>query len=225
MATTNSPSYQVGVPRTGVALRDVVEPGLVFTAIIAVLWLPTRQQLIIGPMALFTPLALVLWRRPRLHDLGLGLRGLISSLWILPATVALCVLGILVAKNIGTFHPLDQDLRHVGGYVVWTLYQQFLLQDYFMPRLSRILSSDAAIAVAALLFSVAHLPNLSLAVATLVWGGVSCALFRRYRNLYILGLAQGLLGLSFAVCVPDAMHHHMRVGLGYWRYAARHPHS
>ena len=225
MATTNSPSYQVSVARTGVALRDLVEPALVFAAIITVLWLPTRQQLIIGPMALFTPLALVLWRRPRLNDLGLGLRGLISSLWILPATVALCVLGILVAKNIGTFHPLDQDLRHVGGYVVWTLYQQFLLQDYFMPRLSRILSSDAAIAVAALLFALAHLPNLSLAVATLVWGGVSCALFRRYRNLYILGLAQGLLGLSFAVCVPDAMHHHMRVGLGYWRYAARHPHS
>ena len=150
---------------------------------------------------------------------------MISALWILPATVALCLLAILVAKNIGTFHPLDQDLKHVGGYVLWTLYQQFLLQDYFMPRLSRILSSDAAIAVAALLFAVAHLPNLSLAVATLVWGGVSCALFRRYRNLYILGLAQGLLGLSFAVCVPDAMHHHMRVGLGYWRYAARHPHS
>jgi len=206
-------------------MRDLVEPGLVFAAIIAVLWLPTRAQLIIGPIVLLTPLALVLWRRPSWNDLGLGLRGLIASLWILPATVALCILAILVAQNIGTFHPLDQDLRHVGGYVLWTLYQQFLLQDYFMPRLSRIVSSDAAIAVAALLFAMAHLPNLSLAVATLVWGGVSCALFRRYRNLYILGLAQGLLGLSFAVCVPDAMHHHMRVGLGYWRYAARHPHS
>jgi len=206
-------------------MRDLVEPGLVFAAIIAVLWLPTRAQLIIGPIVLLTPLALALWRRPSLNDLGLGLRGLIASLWILPATVALCILAILVAQNIGTFHPLDQDLRHVGGYVLWTLYQQFLLQDYFMPRLSRIVSSDAAIALAALLFAMAHLPNLSLAVATLVWGGVSCALFRRYRNLYILGLAQGLLGLSFAVCVPDAMHHHMRVGLGYWRYAARHPHS
>ena len=226
MATTNSPSYPVGVARAGTAMRDLAELGLVFAAIIAVLWLPTREQLIVGPIVLLTPLALVLLRRPTLNDLGLGLRGLLSSLWILPAAVALCVLAILAAQNVGTFHPLYQaDLQHVGGYVLWTLYQQFLLQDYFMPRLSRILSSDAAIAVAALLFAVAHLPNLSLAVATLVWGGVSCALFRRYRNLYMLGLAQGLLGLCFAVCVPDAMHHHMRVGLGYWRYAARHPHS
>jgi membrane protease YdiL (CAAX protease family) len=208
------------------AMRDAAELGLVFAAIIAVLWLPTREQLIIGPIVLLTPWALVLLRRPSLNDLGLGFRGLMASLWILPASVALSVIAVLVAQNIGTFHPLYQaDLAHVGGYVLWTLYQQFLLQDYFMPRLSRVLSSDAAIAVAALLFAMAHLPNLSLAVATLVWGGVSCALFRRYRNLYVLGLAQGLLGLCFAVCVPDAMHHHMRVGLGYWRYAARHPHS
>ena len=134
--------------------------------------------------------------------------------------------SILVAQDAGTFHRLYQaDLAHVGGYVLWTLYQQFLLQDYFMPRLSRMLSSDAAIGAAALLFALAHLPNLPLAVATLVWGGVSCVLFRRYRNLYVLGIAQGLLGLCFAVCIPDALHHHMRVGLGYWHYATTHPHS
>jgi hypothetical protein len=70
------------------------------------------------------------------------------------------------------------------------------------------------------LFAAEHLPNLPLAAATLVWGAVSCALFRRYRNLYALGLAQGLLGLCFAICVPDALHHHLRVGLGYLRYHA-----
>jgi hypothetical protein len=51
-----------------------------------------------------------------------------------------------------------------------------------------------------------------------MWGAFSCALFRRYHNLYVLGLAQGLLGLCFAVCVPDSLHHHLRVGLGYLRY-------
>jgi membrane protease YdiL (CAAX protease family) len=106
----------------------------------------------------------------------------------------------------------------VGGYVLWTLYQQFLLQDYFMPRLNRMLSSDTAIALAASLFAIAHLPNIPLAIATLVWGAASCELFRRYRSLYVLGLAQGLLGLCFAVCVPDSMLHHMRVGLGYSQY-------
>jgi membrane protease YdiL (CAAX protease family) len=108
--------------------------------------------------------------------------------------------------------------------VLWTLYQQFLLQDYFMARLLRLLSNEAAaVALAGVLFAAAHLPNLVLTAATLVWGVMSCALFRRYRNLWALGLAQGLLGLCFAVCVPDALHHHLRVGLGYLRYHGTQP--
>lgn len=79
-------------------------------------------------------------------------------------------------------------------------------------------SENASVIIAGILFGAAHLPNLALTAATLVWGIISCALFRRYRNLWWLGFAQGLLGLCFAVCVPDALHHHLRVGLGYLRY-------
>ena len=219
MATTTSASYNLAVCRAEISARDLAELTLGFGAIMAVLWLPTRDQLIFGPIALLAPLFLILLRWPGLSALGLDWHGVLPSLWILPAAVAVSTLGILVAERAGTFHALYQaDLTHVGGYVLWTLYQQFLLQDYFIPRLSRMLASDAAIAISAVLFAVAHLPNLPLAVATLVWGEVSCALFRRYRSLYVLGLVQGLLGLCFAVCIPDSALHHMRVGLGYLRY-------
>jgi membrane protease YdiL (CAAX protease family) len=185
----------------------------------AVLWLPTHEQLILGPIALLAPLALVLWRRPGISELGLGWRGFVASFWILPAAAALTIASVMLARSAGTYHALYKgDFAHASGYVLWTIYQQFLLQDYFMPRLTRILASDTAVGIAAVLFAVAHLPNLSLALATLVWGGVSCALFRRNRSVYVLGLAQGMLGLCFAVCVPEVMHHHMRVGLGYFRY-------
>lgn len=225
MATPNSTGYTPGAPQARISTRTMAELILGFAAIVIVLWLPTQEQLIFGPIALLAPLALVLSRRPGLNDLGLGRRGFVSSLWILPTAVVLMIVGVVVAKNVGTFHPLYQaDFAHVGGYVLWTLYQQFLLQDYFLPRLATVLSSNAAIVAAAVLFALAHLPNLPLTAATLVWGMASCTLFRRYRSLYVLGLSQGLLGLCFAVCVPDAMHHHMRVGLGYWRYQAQHPH-
>jgi len=219
VVTSNSTPPTTAAPKRHTSNRDLVELIVGFAGIIIILWLPTHQQLIFGPIALLVPLVLVLLRRPTLNELGLGLRGFVASLWILPATVALMVAAVLLAKKIGTFHPLyNADLAHVYGYVLWTMYQQFLLQDYFMPRLTRLLSSNAAIAAAAVLFAIAHLPNLSLVVATLVWGAVSCWLFRRHRNLYMLGLAQGLLGLCFAICVPDAVHHHMRVGLGYFHY-------
>jgi membrane protease YdiL (CAAX protease family) len=219
VATLNSTPFAISAPQSDPSLRTVAELTIGFAAILVVLWLPTRQQIIFGPIALLGPLILVLLQRPTLRELGLHWRGMVSSLWILPAAALAAVAGILVARAAGTFHELYKpDLAHVGGYVLWTIYQQFLLQDYFMPRMRRMLKTDAAIAFAAVLFALAHLPNVALTVATLVWGAISCALFRRYRSLVVLGITQGLLGLSFAVCVPDAFLHHMRVGLGYWHY-------
>lgn len=184
-----------------------------------VLWVPARTQTLLSPVALAVTLTIVLARERGRNELGIGVRGLAASLWILPAAAVLAVTSVLVATGIGTYHALyHADFNHVIGYVVWTLYQQFLLQDLFMPRLTRLLTSDAAVAITAVLFAGAHMPNISLAVATLAWGAVSCLLFRRYHNIYALGIAQGLLGLCFAVCVPDAWHHHLRVGLGYLNY-------
>jgi hypothetical protein len=202
--------------------RDLIEIILGYGLILFVLWMPEFPQRILSPVALIFTLTVVLARRPRLNELGLGRRGLAPSFWILPAAIVLAIVSMLVAKELGTLHPLYKgDLKHIGGYVLWTLYQQFLLNDYFMPRLTRLLASKgAAVGLSAVLFAAAHLPNLPLTAATLVWGAISCALFRRYLNIYSLGLAQGLLGLCFAICVPDSLHHHLRVGLGYLRYHA-----
>ena len=208
-------------PSESRSARDLIELIFGYGLIVSIIWMPEFPQRILSPVALVVTLAIVLARRPSWDDLGLGRRGLAQqSWWILPAAVMLTVMSVLVAKRFGTLHPLYKgDLKHVTGYVLWTLYQQFLLNDYFMPRLTRLVTSEnAAVGLAAVLFALAHLPNLWLTVATLVWGAVSCALFRRYHNLYALGLAQGLLGLCFAVCVPDSLHHHLRVGLGYLRY-------
>jgi len=202
--------------------RDLIELILGYGLIVGVIWTPERQQRIFSPLVLVLTLAVVLLRSRDRDELGFGIHGFVPSLWILPASLALAGVSVFVAAKIGTLHPLYKaDFAHVVGYVLWTIYQQFLLQDYFMERLLRLFENEsAAVAVAGILFAAAHLPNLVLTAATLVWGIVSCVLFRRYRNVWALGLAQGLLGLCFAICVPDALHHHLRVGLGYLRYHA-----
>ncbi|MGD0164241.1 MAG: CPBP family intramembrane glutamic endopeptidase [Candidatus Sulfotelmatobacter sp.] len=205
--------------------RDLAELILGYGAVVGVIWTPEHLQRFLAPMVLVLTLSVVLARGKDRDELGLGWRGLIPSLWILPAAIALAAVSVFVAAKIGTLHPLYKaDFAHISGYVLWTIYQQFLLQDFFMDRLLRLLSNEtAAVTLAGTLFAAAHLPNLVLTAATLVWGIVSCALFRRYRNLWMLGLAQGLLGLCFAICVPDALHHHLRVGLGYLRYQGTPP--
>jgi hypothetical protein len=209
--------------------RDLLELIFGYGLILFVLWMPEFPQRILSPVALVVTLSIVLARRPgpegRFSDLGIGRHGLARSFWILPAAIVLATTSVLIARQIGTLHSLYKgDFKHISGYVLWTLYQQFLMNDLFMPRLTRLLGNETgAVGLAAVLFAAAHLPNLPLTAATLIWGAVSCALFQRYRNLYALGLAQGLLGLCFAVCVPDAMHHHLRVGLGYLRYSGTQP--
>jgi hypothetical protein len=232
--------------------RDLAELIFGYGLIVGILWTPEPLQRVLSPIALLATLLVVVVRRSsyanglpkdarreidpqkdnleeydrHLNDpLGFGWRGLLPSLWILPAAIALAAVSIFVAAKIGTLHALYKaDFRHVAGYLLWTIYQQFLLQDYFIPRALRLLSikvissEAAAVALTAVLFALAHLPNLVLTAATLVWRAVSCALFRRYRNLYALGVTQCLLGLCFAVCVPDSLNHHLRVGLGYLRY-------
>jgi membrane protease YdiL (CAAX protease family) len=223
--------------------RDLLELILGYALIVGIIWTPDPLQRILSPIALVATFTVVIVRRRNLPQndlpqkdltqdgaqhhapLGFGWTGLVPSLWILPAAIALAAVSMFVAAKIGTLHSLYKgDLRHVTGYLLWTTYQQFLLQDYFMPRALRLLSNESAgIAATAVLFALAHLPNLALTAATLVWGAVSCILFRRYRNLWALGLAQGVLGLCFAVCVPDTLSHHLRVGLGYLRYQATPP--
>jgi hypothetical protein len=205
-----------------VQIRDLVELVFGYGLIVGIIWSPERLQQILSPIALIATAAIVLARNWDREELGFGVQGLVGSLWILPAAIVFALLSVLVANKIGTLHPLYKaDLSHITGYILWTIYQQFLLQDYFMPRLLRILPGPAsAVGVTAVLFAGAHLPSFALVAATLLWGAISCLLFRRYKNLWMLGLAQGVLGLCFAICVPEALSHHLRVGLGYVRYHA-----
>jgi hypothetical protein len=200
--------------------RDFVELVFGYAFVVFVIWMPEYPQKLLSPVALVVTLAIVLARGQTRDELGFGLRGFVASLWILPAALLVTVVSTALSRHFGMLHTLYKaDFKHVSGYVLWTIYQQFLLNDYFMPRLIRITGSErVSVSLAGVLFAAAHLPNLWLTVATLAWGAISTALFLRYRNMYALGLAQGLLGLTFAVCVPEALSHHLRVGLGYLRY-------
>jgi hypothetical protein len=159
-------------------------------------------------------------------EMGLALRGVPRTLWIVGVAAGLAAIAIYLATREGALHrqhgptPL---LSHIWGYLLWALMQQFLLQIYFLLRLQHLLPGHVLpVAAAAGVFALAHLPNPVLAPLTLVWGVTACLLFVRYRNIYALGLAHGLLGLCVAITVPDSLLHHMRVGIGYFRY---HPHG
>jgi hypothetical protein len=202
--------------------RDSFELAICYGLILLVIWTSRPTQRFLFWIAFAWILATTLVYRPDANTLGLRLSSLRSSLWITAGGLLFAGLFVGIALELHTLHPLhgagSLEL-HIAGYLLWAFEQQFILQDYFLLRLLRILPNEsAAVITAAVLFSTAHLPGLVLTVATLAWGIIACALFRRYRNLYALGLVHGILGLCVAISVPDAVTHHMMVGLGYLLY-------
>jgi hypothetical protein len=199
-----------------------VELAICYALILTVIWTSSSTQHFLFWIAFAWILATTFAYRPDADTLGLRLHGLRNLLWTTAGCVffAALLVGIaLEAHTLHAVHSAGSPELHAVGYLLWAFEQQFILQDYFLLRLLRILPSQSvAVITTALLFSAAHLPNLVLTVATLAWGIIACKLFLRYRNLYALGIAHGILGLCVAVSVPDAVTHHMMVGLGYLHY-------
>jgi len=169
-------------------------------------------------------LGVTLYHRPSLRELGLGGMGFLGSLWIMAAALVAGAAMLFGAHLAGTLHryALNRSLLATAtGYLVWTFEQQFMLQSFFFLRLERLLSSRKAVCAAAGLFALAHVPNPVLVPATLAAGLAFCELFRRYRNIYTLAIAQAILGMCLASAVPDALHHHMHVGIGYLNWISR----
>jgi hypothetical protein len=165
-----------------------------------------------------------IYHRPSLRELGLSRTGFVPSLWIVGLAAVAGAAMLLAGRWVGTIHMygLPRPLMVVAaGYLLWTFQQQFMLQSFFFLRLERLLGSRKAVWAAAGLFALAHFPNPVLVPATWVAGLAFCQVFRRQRNIYTLAIAQAILGLCLAAAVPDALHHHMRVGIGYLGWGSR----
>jgi membrane protease YdiL (CAAX protease family) len=208
--------------------RDLFELALGYALILSVIWTERPAQRILYCITVVTLVAVTLLRRDSLKTLGLGGEGFLRSLWVPALAAALAGVAMFAAWRLHTLHlHFGRPVFHFGlnfrftGYAIWAMLQQFLLQDYFLLRLLRLVNRRWLAAVLATgLFTLAHLPNPLLVALTLVWGLVACVLFLRYRNLYTLGVAHAILGIAVALTAPNHIQRHMRVGIGYLHYHA-----
>jgi membrane protease YdiL (CAAX protease family) len=196
--------------------------ALGYAALEAAFWTEGRNQAIASLAAAVVIIALTFLSLRPAEDLGLHWPHWPQSLW--PVLIgAIAAWGIvLLALATGSLHSLSGQ-RAAGEraalYFVWAVVQQFILQSFFYVRVeSRLGDSWKTVFVTAVLFALAHIPNPVLVPATFAGGLFFCGFFRKYRTIYPLAAAHGLLGLAVAIAVPDAVIHHMKIGLGYLHY-------
>ncbi len=229
MAAANAALSGLHLHQHRSARRDLLELAVGYFLILLVLWTPRPYQRYLYLVALVFLLA-VLWRSFQSWPaFGFRTANLLRSLWIPAGSLLLAAPATLIAVHLHTLHVPDTTLAFIQrywGYALWSFFQQVLLQDFFLLRLLRLLPGRPATAavIAAVIFSLAHLPSPILTVFTLVWGLVAAFAFLRYRNIYPLALAHAILGICVAVTFPGPIIHNMRVGLGYLTFGHRYPH-
>ncbi len=157
------------------------------------------------------------WQR-----LGLGLPRISGVGVVLGIGLAAVILVMSLVHWAGGHIPANPtwfpNLRSVWGYVLWALIQEFILQSFFFNCFEELYGGTTAVWMASTLFAAAHLPSPILTAATFIGALFFCEMFRRYRNIYPLGIVHAMLGLTIAFTIPDSLLHHMRVGIGYLRY-------
>jgi len=90
----------------------------------------------------------------------------------------------------------------VALYPLWGVAQQFALQNLVVKNLAGILPNPLGLAAAAaVLFGISHYPRLDLVVLTFVAGVFFTLIYRRYPNLWAVGIAHGVLGSLAAYVV------------------------
>ncbi|MGH9521740.1 MAG: CPBP family glutamic-type intramembrane protease [Terriglobales bacterium] len=181
------------------------------------LWTAGEAQKIVSMIFLAWVIATTIADRPSWNELGLGLKGMRGASVALVYTAIAFALMVGTAWWFGTLRSIDGQFAfsHAAGYVLWSFVQEFILNSFFFLTLKRLLDRRKAVWGTVFLFVFAHIPNPVLMAATLILSAVFVPLFRRYRNIYPLGLGHAILGLTIAITVPDRFLAHMRVGLGY----------
>jgi membrane protease YdiL (CAAX protease family) len=196
--------------------RDLTEIGTVFLCILIAVWTPQGNlNAFFSITAAACVVAFAIAGRWGAQDLGLT-RPLTGALPMFVTGGILCALLALMGLPLRFAGPgWNVPLSRSWQYAIWALEQEFILQSIFFLRLERTLGSRRAVFLAATLFAVVHIPSPLLTLLAFSGGIVFCELFRRWRNLYPLGIIHAALGLTIAASLPDHWLHHMRVGIGY----------
>ncbi len=218
-AASISPSEQHLVNRS--ALGIWLQIAFAYGLLEAALWTPPGRLDLVWMILTAGFILVMAFRGPySALETGVMLPSAKASVWIVGAGLILAATlwscAALTGANAAPTHAMP--LRTAWQYAVWAFLQQFMLQSFFFVRLESLLGSRRAVLATTVLFAAAHIPNPILTVGTVLAGFFFCEMFRRYRNIFPLGVVHVILGLAMAASVSDALLHHMRVGIGFVQF-------
>jgi len=159
--------------------------------------LHAKTAFTIAAAAVWTGYVAWRWREDPgvLRAWGLRLDNLAAAAKVaLAITLPALIVCVGYAYAVGNFPPPPGFWIILLVYPIWGVAQQFLLNSVLTRDLDAVLPAWAATLLAAALFSLSHAPDLPVMALTLPAGAVWVLVYRRWPNLWALGIAHGVIG-------------------------------
>ena len=150
-------------------------------------------------------------RRDTLKDLGIRTDNLRKS--ARECTFLLCAIqltAVIVFLLYDASFVRARPLSYIMGflsYPIWGVLQQFFLQSIVYLRLYQISGRKVvAVSAAGIIFAIIHTPNIGLMTVTLIFGIFAGIIFSRNRNIFTLGITQGIAAVVVsALLIPGVI--------------------
>jgi hypothetical protein len=160
-------------------------------------------------------------RRESLKELGIRLDNFYRSG---RECAMISVLSIIVVTFVSTFYfdrfSMDHLTHHFVKFfkeLLWAyiqrIGQQFLLQSVLLIRFILVFQRKSiALVSAAVLFSLAHSPNVKLMILSFLFGSICCLLSLRNRNIFTIGLMHAVLTMFLSPFLIPGLIDHLKIG-------------
>lgn len=140
---------------------------------------------------------------------------------MLAACAGLAAIGFLA----GSFHRTSHFWSNLIFLPLWALVQQYVLQGFIYRRVRFILAvaeqparAWRAVVVTAIIFGLAHAPNLMLMALTLLGALLWSWVYERAPNLFALAISHAVLSQLLMTTLPSWLLESMSVGYKHFLY-------
>lgn len=163
----------------------------------------------------------VSWRLRNDNWQNLGLLKETKSFWIAAflATATLFIAAYVIKKESFQASNLKIIVEDQIRYLVWVSIQELVLQSYLANRLNNCFKQKSlTIIFASSIFSLFHFPNPPLMIGAFFLGIITVYFFLKLRNIYILILVHGMLGLIYLKMIAcNLVKNSGAIGPAYWQ--------
>jgi membrane protease YdiL (CAAX protease family) len=132
------------------------------------------------------------------------------AIWTTPPLLAVLIVVFIEKPTLPSWAEMGSRLMLL--LLLGILQQYLLLAHIWRSTVDLVPGRIASMLIAAVIFSLLHLPNAFLVAATAVAGFAACWIYRRAPNIIAIGLAHGVLSWALYYGLPRTVTAGLRVG-------------